>query len=195
MGDFGTTSFFPSKNLGCYGDGGALFTNNDALAKKARMIANHGSKIKYYHEVVGVNSRLDSIQAAILRIKLRDLDKYSVARNKVADAYEQAFADTAKITTPVKSEYSTHVFHQYTVKLNGVNREALKSKLAEKGVPAMVYYPVPLHLQTAYQEYGYKKGDFPVAEQLAECVISLPIHTEMQEEQLNHIINSVLESI
>jgi dTDP-4-amino-4,6-dideoxygalactose transaminase len=195
MGDFGTTSFFPSKNLGCYGDGGALFTNNDALAEQARMIANHGSKIKYYHEVVGVNSRLDAIQAAILRIKLRDLDKYAAARNKVANAYKQAFADTDKITTPVKSEYSTHVFHQYTVKLNGVNRETLRSKLAEKGVPAMIYYPVPLHLQTAYQEYGYKTGDFTVAEQLAECVISLPIHTEMQEEQLNHIINSVLESI
>jgi dTDP-4-amino-4,6-dideoxygalactose transaminase len=196
VGDIGTTSFFPSKNLGCYGDGGAMFTNDDELAEKIRIIANHGSKIKYYHEVVGVNSRLDSIQAAVLRIKLRDLDNYATARNKVADAYSVAFAKTGKITPPARAKNSNHVFHQYTMILDdSIDREELRTKLEAKGVPAMIYYPVPLHMQDAYLECGYKKGDFPVAERLAESVLSLPIHTEMEDEQLNHIIKSVIESI
>ena len=193
MGDIGCTSFFPSKNLGCYGDGGAIFTNDDALAGKMRAIANHGMVVRYYHEMVGVNSRLDSIQAAILDVKLQYLDEYIAARQKAAAYYDRAFAGKDWLLTPVCSNRSTHVYHQYTLRLKGVDRDALRGALAEKGIPAMVYYPVPLHLQEAYKDARYGEGAFPVAERLAECVLSLPMHTELDEEQLEYITRSVEE--
>jgi dTDP-4-amino-4,6-dideoxygalactose transaminase len=195
MGDIGCTSFFPSKNLGCFGDGGAIFTNNDELAAKMRSVANHGMVVRYYHDVVGVNSRLDSIQAAVLDVKLKHLDTYCANRLAAADYYDAAFSAVDQLITPARSAASTHVFHQYTLKLNGVDRAALIKHLADKGVPAMIYYPVPLHLQKAYQDTRYKAGDFPVAEQLSECVMSLPMHTELTEEQLKYIADSVLEFI
>lgn len=195
IGDIGCTSFFPSKNLGCYGDGGAIFTNNDELAGKIRMIANHGQSKQYYHDRIGVNSRLDSIQAAILRIKLRRLDEYCDARRKVADTYDAAFADIENITTPHRSSFSTHVFHQYTLKLSGIDRNELRSFLAEQDVPAMIYYPVPLHMQKAFEDPRYKEGDFPVTEHLCDVVISLPVSTELDQEQLNHITSSVTSFI
>lgn len=195
MGDIGCTSFFPSKNLGCFGDGGAIFTNNDALAAKMRAISNHGMVVRYYHDVVGINSRLDSIQAAVLGVKLKHLDQYSANRQKAAAYYNAAFAASSKISTPTQSPASTHVFHQYTLKLQGVDRAALIKQLADQGIPAMVYYPVPLHLQKAYQDARYKAGDFPVAEKLSECVISLPMHTELSEEQLAYISKAVLEFV
>jgi len=193
MGDIGCTSFFPSKNLGCYGDGGAIFTNDDALAGKMRAIANHGMVVRYYHEMVGVNSRLDSIQAAILDVKLQYLDEYIAARQKAAAYYDKAFEGKDWLLTPVCSNRSTHVYHQYTLRLRGVDRDALRVALAEKGIPAMVYYPVPLHLQEAYKDARYGEGAFPVAERLAECVLSLPMHTELDEEQLEYITRSVEE--
>ena len=195
MGTIGCTSFFPSKNLGCYGDGGALYTNDDELAKKIKMIANHGQNVQYYHDEIGVNSRLDSIQAAILRIKLRHLDEYAAARNKVADYYDKAFAGHANLKIPVRSMRSTHVFHQYTLLVNNIDRAELREYLASKEIPAMIYYPLPLHEQKAYTNNRYSKGTFPVAEQLCKSVISLPIHTEMDEEQLVYITNSVLSFI
>lgn len=195
MGDIGCTSFFPSKNLGCFGDGGAIFTNNDDLAAKMRAIANHGMVVRYCHDMVGVNSRLDSIQAAVLDEKLKHLDEYGASRLSAADYYDAAFASNDKLITPVRSEKSTHVFHQYTLKLHGVNRVELIKHLAGKGIPAMIYYPVPLHLQKAYQDSRYKAGDFPVAEKLSESVMSLPMHTELTEEQLKYITNSVLEFV
>lgn len=194
IGTVGCTSFFPSKNLGCYGDGGALYTNDDALAKKIRMMANHGQTVQYYHDEIGVNSRLDSMQAAVLRIKLRQLDNYAAARNRAADYYDQAFANNKKITTPARSASSTHVFHQYTLQLaEGVDRDALRENLAAKGIPAMIYYPVPLHLQKAYLDDRYKEGDFPITEKLCKSVISLPMHTELSKEQQDHIIAGMLE--
>ncbi len=193
MGDIGCTSFFPSKNLGCYGDGGAIFTNDDALAGKMRAIANHGMVVRYYHEMVGVNSRLDSIQAAILDVKLQYLDEYIAARQKAAAYYDKAFEGKDWLLTPVCSNRSTHVYHQYTLRLKDVDRDALRGALAEKGIPAMVYYPVPLHLQEAYKDARYGEGAFPVAERLAECVLSLPMHTELDEEQLEYITQSVVE--
>jgi len=195
MAEIGCTSFFPSKNLGCFGDGGAIFTNNDELAAKMRVIANHGMVVRYYHDFVGVNSRLDSIQAAVLDVKLKYLDEYCANRIKVADYYDKAFSKTDKLIIPSHSMNSTHVFHQYTLKLNGVNRIELQKHLADKGIPAMIYYPVPLHLQKAYQDSRYKAGDFPVAEKLCECVLSLPMHTELTEAQLEYITKSVLEFI
>jgi dTDP-4-amino-4,6-dideoxygalactose transaminase len=191
MGDIGCTSFFPSKNLGCYGDGGAIFTNSDELAQKMRVIANHGMEVRYYHDVVGVNSRLDSIQAAVLDVKLKYLDEYIKARQTAADFYDKAFAGNPKIEIPARTPQSTHVFHQYTLKLKNVDRKALQKALEEKGIPAMVYYPVPLHLQKAYQDARYKAGDFPVAEQLSACVLSLPMHTELDEEQLTYITENL----
>lgn len=193
IGDIGTTSFFPSKNLGCYGDGGALFTNDDDLADKISMIVNHGMKKRYYHDMIGVNSRLDSIQAAVLRVKLPLLDEYCVARQKVAKAYNEAFNDISEIETPFVESYSSHVYHQYTLKIKNGKRDALKTWLDEKGVPAMIYYPVPLHLQKAFQEFKVNNVDYPVTEQLSESVISLPIHTELDNEQLAYISNSVVE--
>ncbi len=193
IGHIGCTSFFPSKNLGCYGDGGAMFTNDDELAKKMRMIANHGQSVQYYHDVVGVNSRLDSIQAAVLRIKLRHLDEYAKARQKAAAYYNKAFANHPKIKTPARSQHSTHVFHQYTLVLEGADRNKLREYLATKDIPAMVYYPVPLHLQKAYKDPRYKEGAFPVTEHLCASVISLPIHTELSEETQSYITGAVLE--
>jgi dTDP-4-amino-4,6-dideoxygalactose transaminase len=193
IGDVGCTSFFPSKNLGCMGDGGAIFTNDDALAAKLRMVANHGQSVQYVHDEVGVNSRLDSLQAAILRIKLRHLDDYAKARNQVAAFYDNAFKGNHKITTPVREQKSTHVFHQYTLVLNGINRDELRQYLASKEIPAMIYYPIPLNLQKAYSDDRYKAGHFPITEKLCANVLSLPIHTEMDEEQLKYITAAVLE--
>lgn len=191
MGHIGATSFFPSKNLGCYGDGGALFTQDDVLAEKMRMIANHGQTVRYYHDSIGVNSRLDSIQAAVLRIKLRKLDEYNAARNKAADYYDSAFAGMQALKTPVRAANSTHVFHQYTLKTYGIDRFGLQNYLAEKEIPAMVYYPVPLHMQKAYLDPRYVAGAFPVTEDLCSRVISLPMHTELDEEQLDYIVSHV----
>ncbi len=191
IGHVGTTSFFPSKNLGCYGDGGAIFTNDDALAKRLRQVCNHGSEVRYYHDVVGVNSRLDSIQAAILRIKLRHMAEYNAARNAAADFYDKAFAGMEHVHVPERSPNSTHVFHQYTLRITGGHRDALRKHLEDNGVPAMIYYPVPLHLQKAYEGYGIKRGDLPVSEMLMDQVLSLPMSTELDREQLEHITNTV----
>jgi len=193
VGTIGCTSFFPSKNLGCYGDGGALFTNDDSLAAKIRMISNHGQSVQYVHDSIGVNSRLDSIQAAILKIKLGHLDEYAAARNKAASYYDKALGNHPKIKVPKRATYSNHVFHQYTLQLNGVDRSALRGYLASKDIPAMIYYPIPLHLQKAYADERYKAGDFPVTEKLCASVISLPMHTELDEETLKYITDSVLE--
>ncbi len=195
MGVVGTTSFFPSKNLGCYGDGGAMFTNDDALAEKLRMIANHGQNVRYYHEMVGCNSRLDAIQAAILRIKLRHLDEYCDARRKVADHYDQAFSGHASLTTPYRAPYSRHVFHQYTLQLSGVNRDKLIGLLAEKGIPSMLYYPVPSHKQNMFKSLGGGAFRLPVTDELQERVLSLPIHTEFTKEELDYISTNFLEAL
>jgi UDP-2-acetamido-2-deoxy-ribo-hexuluronate aminotransferase len=191
IGHIGTTSFFPSKNLGCYGDGGAIFTNDDVLAKRLRQVCNHGSEVRYYHDVVGVNSRLDSMQAAILRIKLRHMEHYVKARQQAAAFYDQAFAGMEHVSTPERSADSTHVFHQYTLRISGGHRDALRAHLEKHGVPAMIYYPVPLHLQKAYEGYGIKRGDLPVTEQLMDEVLSLPMSTELDNEQLTHITATV----
>lgn len=195
IGHIGCTSFFPSKNLGCYGDGGAIFTNNDELASKMRAIANHGMVVRYHHDQVGVNSRLDSIQAAILDIKLPHLDEYIEARQRAAAYYDKAFSNNSHLLIPARTDNSTHVFHQYTLRLVDVDRDALRNALAEKGIPAMIYYPIPLHLQKAYQDPRYKAGDFPIAEKLAACVLSLPMHTELDEEQLIYITETVLDIV
>jgi dTDP-4-amino-4,6-dideoxygalactose transaminase len=193
IGHIGCTSFFPSKNLGCYGDGGAMCTNDDTLAEKIRMIANHGQSKRYYHDVVGCNSRLDSIQAAVLRIKLRQLDNYIDARRNVADYYDGVLGSIKGVSIPFRAHDSKHVFHQYTIKLEGIDRNGLNEYLASKDIPSMIYYPVPLHLQKAYLNPRYKSGDFPITENLCATVISLPMHTEMQDDQLSFIISSVLE--
>ena len=193
IGDIGTTSFFPSKNLGCFGDGGALFTNDPELATRLEAIVNHGMKVRYYHDEIGVNSRLDSIQAAVLRIKLRHLDSYVAARQAAAKYYTDAFADVDGLETPTIGKNSTHVFHQYTLKTKGVDRNALQTFLSEKKIPAMIYYPVALHNQKAYKRGGVNDADFPVTMDLCDCVISLPMHTELDNEQLVYITNSVKE--
>lgn len=195
MGDFGCTSFFPSKNLGCYGDGGALYTDNDELAERARVIANHGMVVRYHHDLIGVNSRLDSIQAAVLDAKLPHLDQYIASRRAAAEYYNRAFAGEERLLVPVVGAQTNHAFHQYTLRCVGVDRDLLRERLNEKGVPAMVYYPIPLHLQKAYYDPRYKEGDFPVAEQLAREVISLPMHTELDMEQLEFITKSLLDSL
>lgn len=195
IGTVGCTSFFPSKNLGCYGDGGAMYTNDDTLAAKLRMIANHGQSVQYIHDDIGVNSRLDSIQAAVLRVKLKHLDEYAAARNKVADFYDKAFANNPKLKTPARAKNSTHVFHQYTIVLNGVDRTQLKEYLASKDIPAMIYYPKPLHHQKAYANPMFKDENFPITVELCKNVISLPMHTEMDEETLSYITSSVLEFV
>ena len=188
MGHIGCTSFFPSKNLGCFGDGGAIFTNDDALALEMQCIANHGMTIRYHHDRIGVNSRLDSIQAAILDVKLRYLDSYISARQAAAQYYDTAFATKPKITIPARNPKSTHVFHQYTLKLDqAIDRNSLQEKLKKIGIPSMIYYPIPLHLQKAYTNERYKEGDFPNAERLSQTVLSLPMHTELDEEQLAFI--------
>jgi UDP-2-acetamido-2-deoxy-ribo-hexuluronate aminotransferase len=195
LGIIGCTSFFPSKNLGCYGDGGAIFTNDETLGKKIKMIANHGQSVLYYHDEIGVNSRLDSIQAAILRIKLRHLDEYAAARQKVAAYYDKAFANNPNLIIPERVSSSNHVFHQYTLVLKNINRDKLREHLASKNIPAMIYYPVPLHMQKAYTDPRYKAGDFPITEWLCKNVISLPIHTEMDNDTLNYICENVLDFI
>ena len=193
IGHIGCTSFFPSKNLGCYGDGGAIFTNDDELAAKMRAIANHGMVVRYHHDMIGVNSRLDSIQAAVLDAKLPHLNEYIASRQRAAAYYDQAFKGCSQILIPGRQAHSTHVFHQYTLRVTGADRDALREGLAERGIPAMIYYPVPLHQQKAYLDPRYKDGDFPVAEKLAACVLSLPMHTELDDEQLEYITSSVLE--
>ncbi len=195
IGSIGCTSFFPSKNLGCYGDGGALCTNDSELASKIKAITNHGSKVKYYHDEIGVNSRLDTIQAAVLQEKLKYLDKYIEARQKAAQYYDNAFRNNENIEIPVRNNSSTHVFHQYTIKIKNIDRNILKEKLNEKGIPAMIYYPMSLHVQEAYRYLGYKKGDFPVSEKLSEEVLSLPMHTELNKEQLEYISKNVISII
>ena len=196
IGHIGCTSFFPSKNLGCYGDGGAIFTEDDKIAEMLRMVANHGMKKRYYHEVIGVNSRLDNLQAAVLRIKLRLLDNYKAARNTVADFYDNAFKDIEELSIPERNPKSSHAFHQYTLKCNGIDRDGLKEHLAERDIPAMVYYPVPLHMQEAFINHpSFKQTSLPVTEDLAKKVISLPIHTEMKEEQLVLITETIKEHI
>jgi len=195
IGTIGTTSFYPSKNLGAYGDGGALYTNDDQLAVKLKMIANHGQSKRYYHDLVGCNSRLDSIQAAILNEKLKHLDEYAEARRRVAGFYDNAFADCAKIKTPFRASYSDHVFHQYTVILEGVNRDELNKFLAEQKVPSMIYYPVPAHQQKMFAQYNSSRLHMPVTDWLTQRVISLPMHTELDEEQLNYISSKVLEFV
>jgi len=195
IGHIGCTSFYPSKNLGAYGDGGAMFTNDDDLANKLRMIASHGQSKRYYHDVVGCNSRLDAVQAAILDIKLRHLDEYIAARRKVADFYDKAFADNKKITTPFRDANNNHVFHQYTLLVEGVDRDGLHQFLADSGVPSMIYYPVPAHKQKMFDAFGGSNYLLPITDWLTERVISLPIHTEMDEEQLSYIVNKVLEFV
>ena len=192
MGILGTTSFFPSKNLGCYGDGGAIFTNDDELAHKIRGIVNHGMYERYYHDEVGVNSRLDSIQSTVLRKKLPLLDTYNEARRKAADYYDDAFADCKEILTPKRADYGTHVFHQYTLRILNGKRNELQKFLTEKEVPAMIYYPVALRKQKAYFQES-KDEDFVNTDKLLEQVISLPMHTELDEEQLKYITDAVLE--
>jgi len=191
IGTVGCTSFFPSKNLGGYGDGGAMMTNDDALADKLRMVANHGQSKRYYHDVVGCNSRLDTLQAAVLEIKLKHLDEYIAARQRVAAYYDAAFAGNNKLTTPQRSTYSNHVFHQYTLVLEGLDRDALNAYLAARNIPSMIYYPVPAHRQQMFAASG-AAVNLPVTDWLTQRVISLPIHTEMDEEQLQAITSSVL---
>lgn len=195
IGTIGTTSFYPSKNLGAFGDGGAMFTNDDALAEKLKMIANHGQKVRYYHDMVGCNSRLDSIQAAILDVKLRHLDEYTAARQKAASFYDKAFAGNNKITVPAVGKYTNHVYHQYTLTLTGVNRDQLNTYLSEHKIPSMIYYPVPVHRQKVFDAFGGSNFHLPVTDWLTERVISLPIHTELDKEQLIFIANHVLEFI
>ncbi|MFW5778036.1 MAG: DegT/DnrJ/EryC1/StrS family aminotransferase [Bacteroidota bacterium] len=193
LGTIGCTSFFPSKNLGAYGDGGAIFTQNDELADKLRVVVNHGMEVRYYHDSVGVNSRLDSIQAAILRVKLAKLDKYAAARRKAACFYDRKLKDHPRVTIPARSSFSTHVFHQYTLKIDGLDQFEAQKFLGEKGIPAMIYYPVPMHMQKAYIDPRYKEGDFPVTEMLSKTVLSLPMHTELDEEQQEYITQNLLE--
>lgn len=195
IGQIGCTSFYPSKNLGAFGDGGAMFTDDDELAAKLRMIASHGQSKRYYHDVVGCNSRLDAIQAAILNIKLKHLDEYIAARRKAADYYDKAFAENKFITIPFRDGNNTHVFHQYTLTLNEVDRDGLNQFLADEGVPSMIYYPVPAHRQKMFDAFGGSDYHLPVTDWLTERVISLPIHTELDEEQQGFIVNKVLEFI
>jgi UDP-2-acetamido-2-deoxy-ribo-hexuluronate aminotransferase len=194
LGHIGCTSFYPSKNLGAFGDGGAIFTNDATLAEKLKMIANHGQRTRYYHEIVGCNSRLDSVQAAILRIKLRHLDDYNQSRRNVASYYDQVFSGHAKITTPYQAPYSNHVFHQYTIKLaSGIDRDGLVQFLSARQIPSMIYYPVPGHRQAMFAEFGSENVELPITDALTESVLSLPIHTEMDNEQLQYISAAVLE--
>ena len=189
MGVIGTTSFFPSKNLGCFGDGGAIFTDDKALAEKIKMIANHGQRIKYHHDIIGINSRLDTIQAAILNVKLKYLDDYAKRRNDAAAFYDRELATIPGVKTPHRAGNSTHVYHQYTLKVE--RRDELKKYLEDLGIPTMIYYPVPLHFQKAYARAGFGEGSFPVTEQLSKTVISIPIHTEMKTAELAFITESI----
>ena len=197
IGHIGCTSFFPSKNLGCYGDGGALFTNDDALAEEIRSISNHGMKVRYHHDRIGVNSRLDTIQAAVLRIKLRNLDLYCDSRRSAADLYDNLLGASSKLQVPVRSSFSSHVFHQYTLRLLNGNRDEVIKKLAEVGIPAMVYYPIPLHKQKAFDVYQKEARNkaFPNSAMLSQQVFSLPMHTELTPELVTFIAESVLKSV
>ncbi|HNE45055.1 MAG TPA: DegT/DnrJ/EryC1/StrS family aminotransferase [Chitinophagales bacterium] len=190
IGHLATTSFYPTKNLGGYGDGGALFTNDDTLAQKIRIICDHGSSRKYYYDAIGVNSRLDSMQAAILRVKLRNLDNYNIRRIASADQYDALLNVIPGITIPTRVQNATHVFHQYTIRVKK-HRDALKDHLQSKGIPSMIYYPVPLHVSDAYRIYGYQQGDFPVSEMVATEVLSLPMHSELDAEQINFICGEI----
>jgi UDP-2-acetamido-2-deoxy-ribo-hexuluronate aminotransferase len=193
MGTIGTTSFFPSKNLGCFGDGGAVFTNDKSLAERIKMIANHGQQIKYQHDIIGINSRLDTLQAAILLVKIKYLSEYTRKRNEAASFYDSRLSNCSFIETPFRASYSSHVFHQYTLKTKNSDRDHFKKYLEDKGIPTMIYYPIPLHFQKAYKREGFGEGSFPVTEQLSKTVISLPIHTEMTEEELNYICHTIKE--
>ncbi|MEN8124241.1 MAG: DegT/DnrJ/EryC1/StrS family aminotransferase [Bacteroidota bacterium] len=195
IGNIGTTSFFPSKNLGCYGDGGAIFTNDDDLAYTIRGMVNHGMYKRYYHDVIGVNSRLDSMQAAVLRIKLPYLDAYCEARKNAADYYNNAFLECDRIITPITSEFTTHVFHQYTLRLKDVDRDALHQHLLDNDIPNAIYYPVPLHSQKAYADTRYNEADFNATNELIQTVISLPMHTELEKEQQDFIIKTILDFV
>jgi len=192
IGIIGTTSFFPSKNLGCYGDGGALFTENEELAKKMRSIANHGTKVKYHHDNIGINSRLDTIQAAILDVKLKYLDRFNESRKKLADLYDEALAGCSSVILPARVQNSTHIFHQYTIRVKNGKRDVLRDYLKSVNIPSMVYYPGPLHIQNAYRFLGYSENDFPVTTQLCREVLSLPMHPDMEEEQADYIIRHLL---
>ena len=191
MGTIGCTSFFPSKNLGCYGDGGALFTNDDELAEQIRSLTNHGMKVRYHHDMIGVNSRLDTIQAAILRVKLPHLDEYNRARLAAAKKYNAALSDIDGLETPVTAAFTTHIFHQYTLKVKNGQRDALKKHLDEQGIPNMVYYPIPLHRQKAFEPYVTENDSFPVSETICSEVLSLPMHTELDDEQIERITLAV----
>ena len=194
IGDIGTTSFFPSKNLGCYGDGGAMFIRNDDLAKKCHMIANHGQSIKYHHDIIGCNSRLDTLQAAILNVKLNYLDDYSQARQKAAAIYNELLKDVSGVKTPKVSDSSSHVYHQYTLILDeSINRNDLQAYLQSKEIPSMIYYPVPLHKQKAYEKELVSGESFPVTEKLSNTVLSLPIHTELTTEEQEFVVSSLIE--
>ena len=195
IGNVGTTSFFPSKNLGCYGDGGAIFTNDDELAHTIRGIVNHGMYTRYYHDVVGVNSRLDSIQAGVLKAKLPLLDSYCNARREAANYYSNAFADSTDIVTPTISDFTTHVFHQYTLQITNGKRDELHKHLLELGIPNAIYYPVALHSQKAYADSRYNESDFPITNELIKTVISLPMHTELDKEQLTYITKTILNFV
>ncbi|MCU0473186.1 MAG: DegT/DnrJ/EryC1/StrS family aminotransferase [Bacteroidales bacterium] len=193
IGNIGTTSFFPSKNLGCYGDGGALFTNDETVAKKLRSIANHGMKEKYHYNDIGINSRLDTVQAAILRVKLRYLDQFNTTRRTIADFYDKSFAGCSSIILPERSDYSSQIFHQYTIRVKNGQRDNLKKFLGSVNIPSMIYYPEPLHMQEAYRFLGYGKDDFPVTSLLCSEVLSLPMHPDMEQEQLDYITLNLLE--
>jgi UDP-2-acetamido-2-deoxy-ribo-hexuluronate aminotransferase len=192
IGDIACNSFFPTKNLGAFGDGGALYTNNDGLAQNMRSIANHGMSKRYYYQQIGMNSRLDAIQAAILDVKLKYLDQYIAARQAVADFYDRELSGIPGLVIPARVSYSSHTFHQYTIQVPE-KRDKLQKFLSNKGIPSMIYYPMPLHLQEAYQYLGYKKGDFPVSEKLSEQVLSLPMHTELTDGQLDYITSAIRE--
>jgi UDP-2-acetamido-2-deoxy-ribo-hexuluronate aminotransferase len=193
IGHIGTTSFFPSKNLGCYGDGGALYTNDETFARKLRSIANHGMKVRYHYDDIGVNSRLDTLQAAILRVKLKHLTRFNQARKAAADFYDKAFSQCPFISVPERAAYSSHIFHQYTIRILNGKRDELKKFLESKNIPSMVYYPGPLHMQTAYGYLGYRESDFPVTTDLCKEVLSLPMHPEIEQEQLDYITLNILD--
>ncbi len=193
IGDLGTVSFFPSKNLGCYGDGGAVLTRNQALHDRIRTIVNHGSKVKYYYEEVGVNSRLDTLQAAILRIKLRHLEDFNKKRQEAAVLYDSLLGEVPRLSIPARAAWSTHIFHQYTLILKEGNRDDLCEYLKSKDIPCMVYYPLPLHLQNAYLDLNYRKGDFPVTESMSDSVFSIPMHTELETGQIEYICHHIKE--
>jgi dTDP-4-amino-4,6-dideoxygalactose transaminase len=193
VGTIGTASFFPSKNLGCYGDGGAIMTRNTSLAERIKTIVNHGSRIKYYYEEVGVNSRLDTLQAAILRVKLRHLEEFNAARQEAALAYDRLLGSVPGLRIPPRVEWSTHIFHQYTLVLEGDKRDSLVEYLRSREIPVMIYYPLPLHLQNAYRDLGYGQGDFPVTESMSASVFSIPMHTELENEQIEYICHHIKE--